>query len=259
MDKFIFKSPLALSAMAGINDGDFCAKASQLGASIVFLGGYNLDDKTLVAARQLVSRDRPEFIINLDEIEDYLRKEVGKISCAHVGINVRVASLDKFVDAINIVENSGAKIFELNVHCRQKEMVCAGAGEGLLKSNILFEMVKIFKKKTDLLLSIKFRNIALKDPLRFSRKLSKCGVDILHVDTMVKGQDRGNYKIISALRKCNVVLIGNNSVRDYSSAIGYLQAGANFVSIARCALNRLEIFSEITNKFSVLDLFSNNK
>jgi len=51
-----------LSAMAGINDGEFCKKFTKQGVDIITLGGFNMDVPTFKAGLENISKyDRKEF------------------------------------------------------------------------------------------------------------------------------------------------------------------------------------------------------
>jgi len=55
----VVKSPLALSAMAGIVDAEYAlARASHIG--VAFLGGFSIDDPTINASRELERSGRKE-------------------------------------------------------------------------------------------------------------------------------------------------------------------------------------------------------
>lgn len=244
----ILKRRVILAAMAGICDGEFCFRAASSGAGMVTLGGLNFDKETIFAGEMMRRRGRMEFNIGLDELEDFLRRELRKAlrGGAPVAVNVRVATLEGIFRAGELISKSGAVALEIDAHCRQPEMMMVGAGQALLgKLDVLSEWIKILKENFDLKIILKWRGNVV-DDVAVAMMAERAGVDAIHIDAMKQGVEQGDLELIRKVsRNRNVFLIGNNSVRDVSSAIEMLNAGADAVSIARVALKNPAIVGEI--------------
>ncbi|MFX1519568.1 MAG: MJ0144 family RNA dihydrouridine synthase-like protein [Promethearchaeota archaeon] len=249
------QNPAILSAMAGINDGFFCARAAKSGAGMVTLGGFNFDKATLDAARLLTTRGRAEFIIALKELPEYIEHQVStaREGKALVSINVRVASRDGLVLAAKVAQRS-ADAIELNVHCWQTEILDLETGQALLKNQEkLCQYIVTLKAHIDIPLIVKIRaNVVDEVPL--AKKIVAAGADAIHIDAMKPGYPNADLDVIKKISdSVDVFLIGNNSVKDINSAIQMLNAGADAFSIARAAINKPEIVGYLGSR--VLETF----
>jgi len=244
----ILKRRVILAAMAGVCDGDFCLRAARAGAGMVTLGGLNFDEKTALAGEMMKKRGRREFEVKLDLLEEFLRDEVSKAlrGGAPVAVNVRAATLRGILFAGELVSRSGAKVLEIDAHCRQPEMVAAGAGQALLnRLEVLSEWIARLKEAFNIKVILKWRGNVV-DDLAVANMAKNAGVDAIHVDAMKSGVENGDLELIRRISEnIDVFLIGNNSVRDVNSAIKMLNAGADAVSIARAALNDPSIVGKI--------------
>jgi TIM-barrel protein len=241
-------TPAVLSAMAGITNGFFCERAAKTGAGMVTLGGFNFDKKTLEAARLLTVRGRPEFVI---DIKDLPEKITHQVSLAHKGkslvsVNVRTASRKGLIFAAKVVQEAGADAFELNAHCRQKEILNVRSGQSLLENQEkLCQWISILKEHIDIPLIIKFRANVVEE-VTLVKRIIVAGADIIHVDAMKSGYPFADLDVIKRISESNdIFLIGNNSIVDVNSAIQMLNAGAEAFSIARAAINKPEIVGQI--------------
>ena len=244
------QNPAILSAMAGITDCTFCARAAKDGAGMVTLGGYNLDKATLNAARLLITRGRSEFIIDLNELPEYIEHQVSitREGKSLVSINIRAASKKGLLLAAKIAQDAGADAIELNAHCRQPEILDLGSGQALLENQKkLCQWVSILKEHIDIPLIIKIRaNVADVDAISLVQKITSAGANAIHVDAMKPGYPYADLEVIKRIsNSTNTFLIGNNSVKDLNSAKQMLKAGANAFSIARAAMNNPEIVGQI--------------
>ena len=124
------QNPAVLSAMAGVTNGDFCSRVAKGGAGMVTLGGFNFDKATISAARLITTRERPEFIIDLEELPEYTERQVSiaRKGKTLVNINIRVTSREGLLLAAKISQEAGADAIELNAHCRQPEIMNLGTG-----------------------------------------------------------------------------------------------------------------------------------
>ncbi|MEM1657865.1 MAG: tRNA-dihydrouridine synthase [Candidatus Jordarchaeales archaeon] len=244
----VLKRKAILAAMAGICDGEFCFRAAKAGAGMVTLGGLNFDRETVMAGKAVKLRGRTEFEVEVEEIEDFLIKEVRRAleGGAPVAVNARATSLEGIMFAGEVVSKSGAVALEIDAHCRQPEIMAVGAGQALLKRlDELSEWITRLKDSFDIKVILKWRGNVV-DDLNVARIAEKAGVDAIHVDAMKEGVNCGDLDLIRKISKSvNVFLIGNNSIRDVESAIEMIKAGADAVSIARAAMKDPTIVGRI--------------
>lgn len=233
-----FHNRLVLSAMAGINSWHF---AREFEAGFVILGGFNADRRSMEAGMKAVRRGRREFIFGnpLSGIEKQL--EMAESSGKIIGVNVRSAELQGYVDVARIAAEYGA-VVEINAHCRQPEFLEIECGQSLL-FNIekLAEIVRSTEKFCEVI--VKIRGGLEIDYPDLADRLFAEGALMIHVDAMIPGGG-ADFGLIEAVSEKGSV-IGNNSVRDPESAKMMIEHGAKLVSIARMALADRDIFKKL--------------
>ncbi|MDV0446179.1 hypothetical protein MsAg5_00050 [Methanosarcinaceae archaeon Ag5] len=245
------QNPIALSAMAGVTNGGFVSKNAK-GAGLVVIGAYNLDNVSIEAAAEVQKRGREEFIIDVESVFQTIASEIDKIKAVSpetvVAVSVRSASMELLLKAAELLKEKNA-IMELDVHCRQPEFTSRGLGEGLLKdTTALLDMIQKIKG-TGVVLSVKFRTSTV-NPILAAEFFDAAGVDILHADAMIEGKGSdcdAVTKIRNATRK---LLIANNSVDDFDSALDYFSSGADMVSVARAAREDAEFIPYLVKNIS---------
>lgn len=233
----IFENRLVLSAMAGINNADFCLRQK---AALVIMGGFNADDKAIKAAKKVVARGRREFIFDepIDGIENEIKRIYNKKKFA---VNVRSASIDGYVEVAKIVKKYNG-IVEINAHCRQPEFVDIGCGQYLLfNQEKLIEIVKEVSKICTT--AVKIRGSLEIDYLELAKQLRKVGCKIIHVDAMIP-DGLCDLKLIGRISKTGFT-IGNNSFIDVQSGEAMIKAGAKMASAARAVLKNPKFFDEM--------------
>jgi TIM-barrel protein len=241
-------NPAILSAMAGITNGFFCSQVAKTGAGMVTLGGFSFDRKTLEAAKLIKTRGRSEFIIEVEELTDKIAYQVStaRQGKSLVSVNVRTASKKGLMFAAKVVQEAGADAFELNAHCRQKEILDLGGGQSLLENQKkLCQWISILKEHIDIPLIVKFRANVVEE-VTLVKRIIAAGADVVHVDAMKPGYPFADLDVVKRIaNSCDSFVIGNNSVIDIDSAVQMLEAGANAFSIARAAINKPEIVGQI--------------
>lgn len=223
----MFDPPVALASLSGEADAAW-ARDSAAYAGAAFLGGIALDEPTRAAAREMVDRDRTEFLPP-DPI-DFIDDQLSALADVPLqpGFNVRTTTHDSLARSAAVCERHGA-ILEINAHCRQAKMCAAGAGESLLTDReALSEQVRT-ASGTGATVSVKVRTeVSGVDLPALAVALQDAGADMLHVDAMDSESE------IAAIRdRCSVPIIANNEVRDEESVREYLAYGANAVSVGR--------------------------
>ncbi len=232
-----FPNRLVLSAMAGINDADFCLNQS---AGLVILGGFNIDKKSITAARNVIKRGRREFIYEnpLDFIHGQLEKIKKRKKFA---VNARGFELQAFVDLAKLVDDYGG-ILEVNAHCRQPEFIASKCGEWLLFNlDHLLEIVEYVSKFV--ITSVKIRGGYRLDYKKISESLFRAGAHIIHIDAMIP-KGRCNYSLVSEVSKFGFT-IGNNSFVDIQSGEKMIFSGASMASAARAVLKDPRFFEKM--------------
>jgi TIM-barrel protein len=227
MSSPICDPPVVLASLSGEADAQW-AKQGAEDAGAAILGGIALDEPTRNAARELVARDRTEFL-PADPIR-FIDDQLATLAAVSIrpGFNVRAASPDQLARAAEVCADHDA-VVEINAHCRQDEMCAAGAGESLLRDDQrLREQVRT-AADTGAAVSVKLR--AEIDGVflpTLAPKLAAAGADYLHVDAM-----DSESVIADIAAQTDVPIIANNEVRDRESVHEYLSYGASAVSVGR--------------------------
>ncbi len=230
-----FENRLVLSAMAGINNADFCNRHK---AALVILGGFNADEGAMNAAREAVKRGRREFIFEdpIEGIENELKRVKKKFA-----VNVRSTTLDGFLRVAELVDDYKG-ILEVNAHCRQPEFIRARCGEWLLFNHErLVEVVRRVSKICTT--SVKIRGGHRIDYKKLCEKLRSAGCKIIHVDAMIPGGGN-DLKLVKVIAETGFT-IGNNSFVDIKSGEDFIKAGAEMVSAARAVLKDPKFFDKM--------------
>lgn len=227
MNQQIVRTPIALASMAGIVDAAYALeRAGHIGAA--FLGGFSIDDETILASHDLAEAGRSEFFFP-DPVAG-IKAEVEKLKGSDIvaGINLRGTKPASFV---HLAEELGdIAVYEIDAHCRQLPMINAGAGERYLyEHHNLCDIIKALKK-LDICVSVKIR-AGLVDERGLARALWKAGADIIHIDLM----DFGYQKIRQIRNACPLQIIANNSMNSYDRMMEQFSHGADMVSLARRA------------------------
>jgi TIM-barrel protein len=222
-----FEPRVALASLSGEADAEW-ARAGAPYAGAAFLGGIALDEGTRSAAREMVDRDRTEFLPP-DPVA-FIDDQLDALADVDIvpGFNVRTATLDPLARAASICASHGA-ILEINAHCRQDEMCVAGAGESLLRDgDRLCEQVRT-ASDAGATVSVKLRTeVSGVDLPALAPRLEAAGADMLHVDAM-----DSEFVIGAITETTDVPVIANNEVRDRGSVEEYLSYGAAAVSVGR--------------------------
>ena len=231
-----------LSAMAGINDGEFCKKFTKQGVDVITLGGFNLDLPTFKAGLENMTQDRKEFFTCphhiseditefIDVIREYNPSWKGKIS-----VNLRATNPNSYSV---LYDNENIDIFEINAHCRQAPMIEAGTGQVLLtNTELLGQMLEEVTTNCNKEIGVKIRaNVEGIDTLSIVEFIESYNVKYLHVDCMKPGVEEADYDILNRIcGQTTMHVIGNNSVTSHDDYMKMIDNGASSVSVARAAL-----------------------
>lgn len=224
----MFSPRLAAASLSGESDADW-ARAAAPHVGCAFLGGIAVDDATREAAREMVARDRSEFL-PADPVA-FVDEQLVTLAEAPLrpAFNVRSATPDPVGEAAAVCAARDA-VLEINAHCRQEEMCAAGAGESLLvDAERLSEQVRT-AASAGATVGVKVRaEVAGVDLPSLAGRLSAAGADLLHVDAM--DSEPVVRDVVEAAPGAFVV--ANNGVRDRETTREYLEYGADAVSVGR--------------------------
>lgn len=222
-----FVPPLALASLSGEADADW-AQAGSPYAGAAFLGGIALDPASRAAARDLVTRDRSEFLPQdpLAFVDDQLAALADVPIQA--GVNLRSATVGPIREAAAICADRGA-IAEVNAHCRQPELCAVGCGESLLRDPDRLRRYVAAAADTGATVSVKVRaGLPEVDLAATARTVADAGGDIVHVDAMDSEPAVADVAAVEG-----VAVVANNGVRDRATVGEYLGYGADAVSVGR--------------------------
>ncbi|MFD1564129.1 dihydropyrimidine dehydrogenase [Haloarchaeobius amylolyticus] len=222
-----FTPPLALASLSGEADADW-ARAGADYAGAAFLGGIALDADARAAARDLVARDRSEFLP--DDPLAFIDRQLAALEDVPIqpAFNVRSATVDPIADAARVCQDRDAYL-EINAHCRQDELCAVGCGETLLKDGDRLVAYVGRAADTGAIVGVKVRaEVPGVDLPALARDLERAGADFVHVDAM----DTESI-IADVVGATDLFVIANNGVRDDATVREYVEYGADAVSVGR--------------------------
>ncbi len=223
-----FDPELVLASLSG-EAGVAWARQGADDADCALLGGIALDEPTRQAARELVARNRSEFLPSdpTGWIDDRCRELAAEP--IRPGVNVRATDPEPVEAAARVCAAHDA-VVEINAHCRQPEMCRAGAGESLLREPDRLARQIRAASAVGATVSLKCRaEIDGVDLPAVSRRAVTAGADAIHVDAM--DTEGVVARIVAAVPETTV--IANNGVRDRATVREYLAYGADAVSLGR--------------------------
>ncbi len=219
---------LVLASLSGEADAGWACDGS-LWADLAILGGVSLDEESRDAARELVARDRSEFLPPDPFV--FIDFQLAVLADAPVGagVNVRSATVDPVREAARLCAAHGALV-EVNAHCRQAELCRVGCGETLLRdTDRLCEYVAA-AADVGAEVSVKVRaEVDGVDLAETARRVEAAGATVFHLDAM----DSEDVVASVAEAAPDLYLVANNGVRDRQTVNEYLDYGADAVSVGR--------------------------
>jgi TIM-barrel protein len=217
---------VALASLSGRSDAAW-ARAGATFADVAFLGGIALDEASREAAREMVARDRDEFLP--PDPLSFVDRQLSALTEVPLlaGFNVRSATVGPVARAARVCAAREA-VLEVNAHCRQSEMCEAGCGERLLRdTDRLCAMVRA-AAAAGATVSVKVRaEVPGVDLGETAARLAAAGTDAVHVDAM------DSEAVVADVAAADCYVVANNGVRDRATVREYLQYGADAVSVGR--------------------------
>jgi len=225
----MFEPRLALASLSGEADAEW-ARAAADHVGCAFLGGIALDEATRAAAREMVGRDRSEFLPG-DPVA-FVDEQLRALSDEPLrpAYNVRSATVEP-IERVAAVCRDHDAILEINAHCRQDEMCAAGAGESLLRDldRLVRQVETAASVGVDV--SVKVRTeVDGVDLPALAARLQSAGAAAIHVDAMDSEAVVGDV-----VEATDCFVIANNGVRGRETAAEYFAYGADAVSVGRAS------------------------
>jgi len=222
-----FRPRVALASLSGRSNAAWARDGAPF-AGAALLGGIAVDEPTRAAARELVERDREEFLPP-DPVA-FVEQQFVALGDVPIrpGINVRTTTLDPLRSVADVCRRHGA-ILEINAHCRQDEICAAGAGQSLLAdTDRLCEQVRAASRRSATV-SVKVRTeVDGVDLPAVASAVGEAGASIVHVDAMDSEPMVGEVAAAT-----DAAVVANNGVRDRETVHEYLSHGADAVSVGR--------------------------
>ncbi len=222
-----FTPRLALASLSGAADADW-ARAGAAYAGAAFLGGIAVDEASRGAARDLLERDRSEFLP--PDPFAFVDDQLAALADVPVqpAFNVRSATPDPLVEAARVCRDRDA-FLELNAHCRQDELCAVGCGESLLADADRLQRYVERASATGATVGVKVRaEVPGVDLAPLARDLEDAGAAFIHVDAM-----DSESVIADIASTTDLFVVANNGVRDEATVREYAAYGADAVSVGR--------------------------
>jgi TIM-barrel protein len=222
-----FDPPVVLASLSGQSDAAW-AKAGADFAGGAMLGGIAIDEPTRAAAREMIDRDRTEFLPR-DPVA-FVDSQLEALDSVPIrpGWNVRTVSHEPLRAVAAVCADHDA-VLEINAHCRQAEMCTAGGGELLLSEPDRLNSFVKTAAAAGPSVSVKVRaEVPGVDLPRLARRVESAGASMFHVDAM------DSEAVIDAIDDAtDMPIIANNGVRGWETVREYVEYGADAVSVGR--------------------------
>jgi len=223
----MFAPRLALASLSGESDAEWAAACAHP-AGAAFLGGIAIDEPTRAAAREMVNRDREEFLpeVPIAFVDDQLSELDDEFLRA--GMNVRTTTVEPLREVAAVCADHDA-ILEVNAHCRQDEMCTAGAGETLLRdTDRLCEQVAAASDAgADVSVKVRAEVDGVHLPT-LAKAIEHAGADAIHVDAM-----DSRRVVRDVVEATDLFVVANNGIRHREDVFEYFAYGADAVSVGR--------------------------
>lgn len=229
------RSPFWLAPMAGITDVCFRQLMDEMQAGVLI--------SELVSAKGLLFNS--EKTLKMMRIH----KNPGTI----VGIQLFGESADDIVQAVSVIEETGADFVDINMGCPVKKVVKKGCGAALLRDPAYVEtFLTTIKKGIRLPLTVKMRTGWNENELTIHECVeaayqSGCEWVAIHGRTRAQGYEgKADWDLIAEVKhRAKLPIIGNGDIRSAAQAKQRLrETGVDAVMIGRGALRNPWIFKE---------------
>jgi tRNA-dihydrouridine synthase B len=229
------RSPFWLAPMAGITDTCFRQLMDEMRAGVLI--------SELVSAKGL--------FFNSEKTRKMMRihKSPGTI----VGIQLFGESEEDIINAVRVVEETGADFVDINMGCPVKKVTKKGCGAALMRDPAYLEkFLTTIKKGIHLPLTVKMRTGWSENELTIHECVeaayqSGCEWVAIHGRTRAQGYEgKADWSLIAEVKqRAKLPIIGNGDIRSAAQAKQRLhETGVDAVMIGRGALRNPWIFKE---------------
>jgi tRNA-dihydrouridine synthase B len=229
------RNPFWLAPMAGITDVCFRQLMDEMQAGVLI--------SELVSAKGL--------FFNSEKTKKMMR--IHKSPGTLVGIQLFGESAEDIVNAVSVVEETGADFVDINMGCPVKKVVKKGCGAALMRDPVYLEkFLSTIKKGIRLPLTVKMRTGWSENELTIHECVeaayqSGCEWVAIHGRTRTQGYEgKADWDLISKVKqRAKLPIIGNGDIRSATQAKQRLEeTGVDAVMIGRGALRNPWIFKE---------------
>lgn len=233
------RNPFWLAPMAGITDVCFRQLMDEMKAGVLI--------SELVSAKGL--------FFNSEKTRKMMRihKNPGTI----VGVQLFGESPEDIVQAVKVVEETGADFVDINMGCPVKKVVKKGCGAALMRDPAHLEhFLTTIKKGIRLPLTVKMRTGWNENELTIHECVqaaynSGCEWVAIHGRTRAQGYEgKADWDLIAEVKeRAKLPIIGNGDIRNADQAKYRMQStGVDAVMIGRGALRNPWIFKECNDE-----------
>ena len=229
--------PLLLAPMEDVSDPPFRALCKEQGADVVYT--------EFISSEGLI-RNASKSTIKLDIYE----KE------RPVGIQIFGAELDSMLEAVDIVEQTGPDIIDINFGCPVKKVVCKNAGAGILRDiPLMVKLTEEIVKRTKIPVTVKTRLGWDSDSIRIvevAERLQDVGIKAISIHgrtrvQMYKGE--ADWRPIAQVKnnpRMQIPVFGNGDVSTPEAAKRMRDDfGLDGAMIGRASIGNPWFFAEV--------------
>lgn len=232
--EFVFDNPIFLSPMAGVGDFAFRSLCRECGADLSYT--------EMISAKGLIYDSKKTVKMLHTNQEEKL--------CA---VQLFGKEPQVFYEALKRPELKKFKIIDLNFGCPAPKIVKNGEGSALLENiKRMQEIIISCKTATNSPLGAKIRLGVNSINYDIPKALEDAGVDYITVHGRTRAQGySGNANYDAIAKICSMVkipVIGNGDIVSKQNLEKMRQTGVQGVSLARGALGKPWIFSELKDK-----------
>ncbi len=240
------KFPLLLAPMEDVSDPPFRYVCKKLGADVMYT--------EFISAEGLI-RDAKKSVQKLD-IYNYERP---------IGIQIFGENLASMEKAAAIVEKAQPEILDINYGCPVKNVVCRGAGAGiLLDLEKMQRLTEAIVKKVNIPVTVKTRLGWDENSIKIvevAKRLQDAGIKALTIHGRTRKQmykGTANWEWIAKVKNdptITIPIFGNGDISSPQKAWEYKNKyGIDGIMIGRAAIGYPWIFSEIKHYFNTGNL-----
>jgi len=229
--------PLLLAPMEDVSDPPFRALCKEQGADVVYT--------EFISSEGLI-RNASKSTMKLDIYE----KE------RPVGIQIFGAELDSMLEAVDIVEQTGPDIIDINFGCPVKKVVCKNAGAGILRDiPLMVKLTEEIVKRTKIPVTVKTRLGWDNDSIRIvevAERLQDVGIKAISIHgrtrvQMYKGE--ADWRPIAQVKnnpRMQIPVFGNGDVSTPEAAKRMRDDfGLDGAMIGRASIGNPWFFAEV--------------